>query len=571
MESKSLPIMKDLQQLIAAANGLWSLDAAGLTRSQTAIPALLHGEAYVTETPRTRVLLLSGLSGEKADTALALDAMKIYLDGGETLSDTVALSAVPCANPDGMALGVAPENGAGGRPAENYPPIVGFFNDRRNPEQRYLWRWIGLQAPDLILEVQAGEEVSWVSSASATLLLPTIEATRMEETAGSLLAALGSHMANGLGAVPGLRLTTPAAALREELGRLWSVLQQTPGLRTSPARRELYNRSTRTPLGIARLLATIYGHSLEPVVYTQGMSLSARLRLARLDPTYSNPSAAIAEVVAPYVDGDKPWFEGEPGTPALAGLIWAMQLADSTRERRYADLVVQMADRYQPGTDGGAPPPSDADFRTEDMFMNGAMLGRAFRLSGETRYLDLLTRFLLSARTQQDDGLFWHARSTPWFWGRGNGFAALGYAETLTYLPEDHPDRGALIDQHVRHLEALRSRQHASGMYPQVLDTPGSYLEFTATCMTGYAMTRALRRGWLDESYRDSVDRAWRGVTERIDDAGGLVDCCTDTGAQDSLQAYLDRPAVFGHDNRGGSMALWFALEMEQLRRLQGK
>ena len=571
MESKSLPIMKDLQQLIAAANGLWSLDAAGLTRSQTAIPALLHGEAYVTETPRTRVLLLSGLSGEKADTALALDAMKIYLDGGETLSDTVALSAVPCANPDGMALGVAPENGAGGRPAENYPPIVGFFNDRRNPEQRYLWRWIGLQAPDLILEVQAGEEVSWVSSASATLLLPTIEATRMEETAGSLLAALGSHMANGLGAVPGLRLTTPAAALREELGRLWSVLQQTPGLRTSPARRELYNRSTRTPLGIARLLATIYGHSLEPVVYTQGMSLSARLRLARLDPTYSNPSAAIAEVVAPYVDGDKPWFEGEPGTPALAGLIWAMQLADSTRERRYADLVVQMADRYQPGTDGGAPPPSDADFRTEDMFMNGAMLGRAFRLSGETRYLDLLTRFLLGARTQQDDGLFWHARSTPWFWGRGNGFAALGYAETLTYLPEDHPDRGALIDQHVRHLEALRSRQHASGMYPQVLDTPGSYLEFTATCMTGYAMTRALRRGWLDESYRDSVDRAWRGVTERIDDAGGLVDCCTDTGAQDSLQAYLDRPAVFGHDNRGGSMALWFALEMEQLRRLQGK
>ena len=571
MESKSLPIMKDLQQLIAASNGLWSLDAVGLTRSQTAIPALLHGEAYVTETPRTRVLLLSGLSGEKADTALALDAMKIYLDGGETLTDTVALSAVPCANPDGMALGVAPENGAGGRPAENYPPIVGFFNDRRNPEQRYLWRWIGLQAPDLILEVQAGEAVSWVSSASATLLLPTIEATRMEETAGSLLAALGSHMANGLGAVPGLRLTTPAAALREELGRLWAVLQQTPGLRTSPARRELYNRSTRTPLGIARLLATIYGHSLEPVVYTQGMSLSARLRLARLDPTYSNPSAAIAEVVAPYVDGDKPWFEGEPGTPALAGLIWAMQLADSTRERRYADLVVQMADRYQPGTDGGAPPPSDADFRTEDMFMNGAMLGRAFRLSGETRYLDLLTQFLLAARTQQDDGLFWHARSTPWFWGRGNGFAALGYAEALTYLPEDHPDRGALIDQHVRHLEALRSRQHASGMYPQVLDTPGSYLEFTATCMTGYAMARALRRGWLDESYKDSVDRAWQGVTERIDDAGGLVDCCTDTGAQDSLQAYLDRPAIFGRDNRGGSMAMWFALEMEQLRRSQGK
>ena len=569
MQSKPSPVTRDLERLIAASGRLWRLDAAGLTRSRTAIPALLHPEAYAEETSRTRVLLLCGLSGEKADTALALDTIRNYLDGGESLAGSVALSAVPCANPDGMALGVAPENGAGGRPAEDYPPVVGFFDDRRNPEQRYLWRWVGLQAPDLILEVQSGAEVSWLSSASATLLSPTIEATLMEEKAGSFLAAFGSHMANGIGAVPGLRLTTTPDRLPEELDRLWTVLRQSPGLRTSPARRELYVRSTRPPLGIARLMATLYGHSLDPVVYTQGMSLSGRLRLARLDSSYPDPSASIADIVAPYVDGDRPWFEGEPGTPALAGLIWAMQLADSTRQRRYADLLVQMADRYQPGADGGAPPPSDADFRTEDMFMNGAMLGRAFRLTGETRYLDLLTTFLLGARTQQEDGLFWHARSTPWFWGRGNGFAALGYSETLTYLPEDHPDRATLIDHHVRHLDALRSRQHPSGMYPQVLDLPGSYLEFTATCMAGYAMARALRRGWLDDTYRESVDRAWRGVTQRIDDAGGLVDCCTDTGAQDSLQAYLDRPAIFGRDNRGGGMAMWFALEMEQLRRSQ--
>ena len=348
MESKPSPVTRDLEKLIAASNGLWSLDAAGLTRSRTAIPALLHHEAYAEETSSTRVLLLSGLSGEKADTALALDTIRNYLEGGEPLTSSIALSAVPCANPDGMALGVAPENGAGGRPAEDYPPVVGFFDDRRAPEQRYLWRWVGLQAPDLILEVQSGEEVSWLSSASATLLSPTIEATLMEEKAGSFLAALGSHMANGLGAVPGLRLTTTAARLPEELGRLWSVLRQTPGLRTSPARRELYVRSTRPPLGIARLMATIYGHTLEPVVYTQGMSLSGRLRLARLDSTYPDPSASISGIVAPYVDGDKPWFEDEPGTPALAGLIWAMQLADSSRERRYADLLVQMADRYQP-------------------------------------------------------------------------------------------------------------------------------------------------------------------------------------------------------------------------------
>jgi rhamnogalacturonyl hydrolase YesR len=201
------------------------------------------------------------------------------------------------------------------------------------------------------------------------------------------------------------------------------------------------------------------------------------------------------------------------------------------------------------------------------MFMNGAMLGRAFQLSGEMRYLELLTRFLLTARTQQEDGLFWHSRSTPYYWGRGNGFALLGFSEALSFLPADHPDRAVLLDTHVRHLAALRQHQLPSGMFAQVLNVPGSYQEFTVTCMIGYAMARAVRRGWLDASYRPAIDLAWQGVTERIDDTGGLVDCCTNTGVQENLQAYLDRPAIFGRDDRGGAMALWFAVEMEQLAR----
>ncbi|MBM3226553.1 MAG: hypothetical protein FJZ47_22545, partial [Candidatus Tectomicrobia bacterium] len=82
-----------------------------------------------------------------------------------------------------------------------------------------------------------------------------------------------------------------------------------------------------------------------------------------------------------------------------------------------------------------------------------------------------------------------------------------------------------------------------------------------------FAMARAVRRGWIDATYGRTLDLAWQGVVERIDDAGGLVDCCTNTGAQENLQAYIDRPAIFGRDDRGGSMAMWFALEMEQLAR----
>jgi hypothetical protein len=58
---------------------------------------------------------------------------------------------------------------------------------------------------------------------------------------------------------------------------------------------------------------------------------------------------------------------------------------------------------------------------------------------------------------------------------------------------------------------------------------------------------------------------AWQGVTERLDQDGGIVDACTNTGVQSSVRDYLDRPAIFARDDRSGAMALWFATEMMQL------
>ena len=58
---------------------------------------------------------------------------------------------------------------------------------------------------------------------------------------------------------------------------------------------------------------------------------------------------------------------------------------------------------------------------------------------------------------------------------------------------------------------------------------------------------------------------AWQGVSERIDDNGYIVDACASTGVQSGIREYLDRPAVFGLDDRSGGMALWFAVELERL------
>lgn len=569
MASSNIPLTATLQALVSRAAGLWRLSACGITRSETAIPTLLHTDAYVPTPSHPRVLLIGALSGQPQDVEIAIQALNTYLDEGEPITTTVALSAIPVANPDAVSGGTAPENGAGGRPDIGYPPLDHFFDDLQNPERRYLWRWTSTLAPDIIVEVCHGPTVSWEMSADIMSLSGTSYPLLAHSTPlmpeDHLLAALGAGNPSGLGPIPSLRLTTPTITLASELSQLWPWLAQIP--KPSSARQELNRRRSRSPLAIARQLAEVYGHTLEPIVYTQGMAIDARLQLARIDPETPSPAVAITQLVTPYFSDNAEPLGSEAGAAALGGLIWGPELTHSTGDSRYADMLIRIADRYQSDPAGGAPPPSDPTFRTEDMAMNGMILGRAFELTRQTRYLEHLIPFLLNANIQQPNGLFWHCRTAPYYWGRGNGFAAIGYCETLSYLPIDHPDRQALLDRHLQHLEALRQCQQPSGLYPQVLNKVGSYEEFTVTCMLGYVMARGLRRGWLDMSYQENIDLAWQGVVERIDDHGGIIDACTNTGVQNSLRDYLDRPAIFGHDDRSGAMAMWFALECIRLHR----
>ena len=143
----------------------------------------------------------------------------------------------------------------------------------------------------------------------------------------------------------------------------------------------------------------------------------------------------------------------------------------------------------------------------------------------------------------------------------------MGLAEALTYLPEDHDSRDGIVSMYRRLMDTLGRLQHHSGMLNQVLDIPGSYLEFTATCMMGYAMARGIRLGFLPDEFGSVVERAWQGVAERVDDVGNVVDACASTGVHENVREYLDRPAIFGYDDRSGGMALWFAVEMERLAR----
>jgi hypothetical protein len=320
----------------------------------------------------------------------------------------------------------------------------------------------------------------------------------------------------------------------------------------------------KNALETALSLASHYGHRLDrPVVYTQGVALSARLRLRALLPDSPYPSGEIAGVVASYASNPEAIFGSTDGSANYAGLCWADELAAATGDDSYNGLLRFAADLFGPTIEEG---PLDPDVRVEDFFFAATMLGRAFRATGDTAYTDLLAAFLLSTDTLQPSGLWWHCKASPFYWGRGNAFAALGFAEALTYLPEDHPARASLLATHIRHLEGLAKHQDSSGMWRQVIDMPATYLEHSATAMIGYSLARGLRLGWLDASWRPAADRAWEGASSRISNDGAIEHVCVGTGPLATLDEYVNRPYSDGLDDRGGAMALWFAVEMARLQ-----
>ncbi len=560
--SKSIEMLEsEVAELASANSDLWTLSACGVTRSERRMLALVDHEAYEPDTDRVRVLLVGGMSGAPEDVEIAMEALQYFAAG--RYRERVALSAVPCANPGGLALRMGPANGVGGSVEGGYPPVGGFYDHPTSPESRYLWRWTCYQAPDVVIEVGSGISITWAVNEAAEPLRWTLEAG-LASPPDSFIAALGRPSADSPGPIPGLRLTSEPDYVKWELDGLFdTITSEPPG--PSGARRALDERCARDPFEVGRDLARTNGRTLDPLVYMQGVAISGRLRLALLDPGRAGSVDDIASLVEPAVADLDNLFGDAPEAPELAAIVWAEEMDELTDDFRHGDALVEAGTYFYTRGEGNAPLPLNPNFIVEDFFFSSAMLGRAHSETGRTFYTDLLGEFLPVADIQEADGLFRHSRYGPVHWGRGNGFAAIGLAECLTYMPKSWRHWDAALDMFTRHMEALMPLQQPSGMYLQVIDYPGSYEELTATCMIGYAMARGIRLGLLDDTYRPTVERAWRAAKERVDHAGNVVDGCTGTGVMDGVRSYLDRPANSGYDDRTGSMALWFAAEMARL------
>lgn len=541
-----------LGALLPPGDRSYTIDAAGLTRSGQRLVSL---EPVVHDRLRRKVVIIGGLDGRVESTSAVTSFLRWWFAdaAARRARATWQVAAVPCALPDACGDG----SGVMAAPsvAPVFPPDKGFFDAAEQPESRFLWRWVAMQAPDLVIDLRFGAAVAWRANGLASTLMPGAAAA----SPASIVAALGSGAPSGLAPVPALELTTMAgvpAALSELMLRQGAVER-------SPMGRAMDARMARRPLDLARVLAGRYPET-PSMSYIPALSWSGAMRLSALTGDAQWRDRARAQM-NPFLTGEKPAIAERYLLTSLAGHQAFVDLARSSDNAAAAALARKAADFIL----------SDAAneivrFRTnwtDDMFMASSVLARVAAVTGETRYADAVARLLTSYidTLQRSDGLFSHAPSGPFAWGRGNGFAAFGLVEALTALPPTWSARPRVLEAYRRQMRALADRQAADGMWREVVDEPGSYRELTVTAMTVAAMARGVRLGWLEASFRPVVERGWRALLTHVGEDGSLLDVCTGTGVGATKQYYLDRAAVSGSDDRGGAMALTAALEMAEL------
>ncbi len=113
------------------------------------------------------------------------------------------------------------------------------------------------------------------------------------------------------------------------------------------------------------------------------------------------------------------------------------------------------------------------------------------------------------------------------FWGVGNGWAAAGITRVIGTLPEAFNEEKQELTIHLRELlDGCLAQQRPDGLFHNVLDDPGTFIETNLAQMLAYSIYRGLSGGWLPSIYREKADKMRSAVHLKVDASGYVQGVC---------------------------------------------
>lgn len=248
--------------------------------------------------------------------------------------------------------------------------------------------------------------------------------------------------------------------------------------------------------------------------------------------------------------------------------IWPFEMYRQTGNEKYLQVAKKLADdEFANIREDGLS--QYTRFWVDDMYMVGSLQVQAYKSTKNEIYID---RAALQLKTycdklQRPNGLFYHRDDAPFYWGRGNGWAAAALTEILLVLPKTHEYYPALLEAYQKMMITLIDFQGEDGMWHQLLDDPESFPESSCTGMFLFALASGIDNEWISfEKYSSNVENAWNALAGYVNEKGELKNVCVGTNAKDNKKHYLTRPQSTGNFH-GQAAFLWAATAMIRLQK----
>lgn len=357
------------------------------------------------------------------------------------------------------------------------------------------------------------------------------------------------------------------------------ALALTPHL--APAAESGQTTGPQEPLAVAQRVADHYIASRKVQLhYADLLSLYGLMRLAEAsgrDDYDAFADRTLAELVRRGPSSPLS-FENYSmgGLPAAYRCVQGRPAADQTLLRKYVDQLVKEHPRDGQGVFCHPREPGEKIWVDCLMAVCPFLSMSAVVLDDPKLHEESISQYLGMEQALLDRrlGLFHQVKNfgpsgciSVDTWGRGNGWALIGLAELVRYLPQDHPQRAAMIERLRRLMTALEPCQAPSGRWRQDLVTPDAYEETSGSGLILYALAMGLRKGWLPETMRPMADKAWAGLAGTVGEQGEIDGTCIGTRGTcgDTLAFYLNRPTRTDDVHSFGPVLL-AAVEMHLLR-----
>ena len=331
----------------------------------------------------------------------------------------------------------------------------------------------------------------------------------------------------------------------------------------SPLRAQSASKLDYQPEEIGKRVAA---HIVKPMVKWRYQRVCAYYGACRFAEVIDEPGILrqMEEAYAPFREGKRSPRTGHVDYNVFG--IWPFEMYRQTGKEEYLNLAKRLADDEFTGKreDGLS---EYTRFWVDDMYMVGSLQVQAYKSTADPIYLDraAITLNAYCDSLQKDNGLFFHREDVPFYWGRGNGWAAAAFAELMMVLPEDHAHYPALLASYKKMMASLKGFQGEDGMWHQLLDYPESFPETSCTGMFLFAMASGLKKGLLpEEEYLEVVHKGWNALASYVKDNGKTRNVCIGTNARNSEFHYLKRLRKTG-DFHGQAAVLWASMAMVEL------